>query len=389
MLGIVLSLLAWIGHTAILVYSLNWWYGSAVPHKWLTVIRYLHGALVVAFPIAVARTFGYDLRALADSSWSAGQWLLAAYLPACWLVSVIVLPVVTIERLRHRPEALMALGSQVIDMAARLGYRPAGRTGHWYLAYLPGNQAFQVEFTEKILAVPNLPGAWDGLTLLHLSDFHWIGSPDRKFFQEIMDECRRMEPDLVLLTGDVVDSPIHHRWIIPVLGRLKWRIAGLAIMGNHESWYEPRRVRTRLERLGFQMLGGRWARLQVRGLPLTVIGHEGPWFREVPDLSDCPDDGFRLCLSHTPDNIEWARRNRIDLMLSGHNHGGQIRFPVFGSALVPSRYSRRYDAGVFDAPPTVLHVTRGLSGQHPIRYNCRPEVAKLVLVSRHEPASGE
>jgi predicted MPP superfamily phosphohydrolase len=384
MLGIALALLAWIGHTAILVYSLNWWYGNAVPHKWLTVIRYLHGALVVAFPIALVRTFGYDLAGMAESTWSGAQWLLAGYLPVCWLASIIFLPIVTIQRLRHQPEALAGFTSQVIDMAARLGHRPAGRMGHWHLAYLPGNQAFQVEFTEKILSLPNLPSAWDGLTLLHLSDFHWTGSPDRSFFREIMDECRGMVPDLVLLTGDLIDSPIHHRWIIPILGRLKWKIAGLAIMGNHESWYEPRLVRVRLERLGFQMLGGRWRRFEVRGRLLTVIGHEGPWFREVPDLSDCPEDGFRLCLSHTPDNIEWARRNRIDLMLSGHNHGGQIRFPIFGSALVPSRYSRRYDGGVFDLPPTVLHVTRGLSGQHPIRYNCRPEVAKLVLVSRAE-----
>ena len=77
--------------------------------------------------------------------------------------------------------------------------------------------------------------------------------------------------------------------------------------------------------------------------------------------------------------MPWARCNQIDLMLAGHNHGGQVRFPVIGSVLVPSRYSRRYDCGLFDEPPTVLHVIRGLSGQHPLRYNCRPEVAKLVL----------
>jgi predicted MPP superfamily phosphohydrolase len=66
-------------------------------------------------------------------------------------------------------------------------------------------------------------------------------------------------------------------------------------------------------------------------------------------------------------------------MLSGHVHGGQIRFPIFGSALVPSRYSRRYDAGVFEVDGTVLHVTRGLGGQHPVRYNCVPEATKLIL----------
>jgi predicted MPP superfamily phosphohydrolase len=66
-------------------------------------------------------------------------------------------------------------------------------------------------------------------------------------------------------------------------------------------------------------------------------------------------------------------------MLSGHNHGGQIRLPVVGSVFVPSLYSRRYDCGTFDEPPTLLQVSRGLSGLHPLRFNCRPEVTRIVL----------
>jgi predicted MPP superfamily phosphohydrolase len=66
-------------------------------------------------------------------------------------------------------------------------------------------------------------------------------------------------------------------------------------------------------------------------------------------------------------------------MLAGHVHGGQIRFPLLGSVFVPSRYGRRYDCGTFEEPPTVLHVSRGLGGQQPLRYNCRPEVTLLVL----------
>jgi predicted MPP superfamily phosphohydrolase len=86
-----------------------------------------------------------------------------------------------------------------------------------------------------------------------------------------------------------------------------------------------------------------------------------------------------LLLSHTPDNIHWARTNNIDLMLAGHTHGGQWRFPVLGSVFVPSRYSRKYDCGVFWEPPTFLHVTRGISGREPLRWNCRPEVTWLML----------
>ena len=181
------------------------------------------------------------------------------------------------------------------------------------------------------------------------------------------------------ITGDIVDSDDHHRWIVPVLGRLRWRVAAFGILGNHDARRDPVLVRRRMRRVGIRVLGNSWEQLEVRGEPLVVIGHEGPWFGPEPDLTGCPQSAFRLCLSHTPDNIHWARRNDINLMLVGHNHGGQIRFPIIGSVIVPSRYGRRYDCGTFHEPPTLLHVSRGLAGKEPVRYNCRPEVAKLVL----------
>jgi predicted MPP superfamily phosphohydrolase len=174
--------------------------------------------------------------------------------------------------------------------------------------------------------------------------------------------------------------------MLPILGRLRWRLGAVAILGNHDQWYEPSLIRRRLRRLGMQVLGNGWQTLEVRGQRLVIIGHEGPWFEPAPDLSSCPN-GFRLCLSHTPDNIVWARKNQVNLMLAGHTHGGQIRFPFIGSVYVPSKFSRRYDCGTFDLPPTVLHVSRGLGGQHPIRYNCRPEATLLVLHTCKEPAS--
>jgi predicted MPP superfamily phosphohydrolase len=93
-----------------------------------------------------------------------------------------------------------------------------------------------------------------------------------------------------------------------------------------------------------------------------------------------PSDGsFRLLLSHTPDNLPRAKREGVDLMLSGHVHGGQVVLPIFGPVYAPSRYGVKYASGVFHEPPTVLHVSRGLSGRHPLRFRCRPEVTRLVL----------
>ncbi len=126
------------------------------------------------------------------------------------------------------------------------------------------------------------------------------------------------------------------------------------------------------------MLKNSWQQIEVRGEPLIVIGNEYPWVAPPPDLTGCPVGPFRLCLSHSPDNITW-RGAGVDLMLAGHVHGGQIRFPLIGSLLVPSKLGRRYDCGTFSVPPTVLHVSRGMGGDIPVRYGCRPEVTLLTL----------
>jgi predicted MPP superfamily phosphohydrolase len=380
-LSLFLFLAAWVGHSALMVAAHNQFYGLATPKGAGKFIHVVFGLFTFLFPLGLWSVAGWDPRSLFVYS-SGFSWHTAAagYVALCWLSGLVLFPLNTLRRLlRTTPPALLDSRSRVVDIAQQLGCCPVGTRTKRHLCRLPGNQALQVELAEHTLRLPRLPPAWDGLTLLHLSDLHLSGTPDRDYFRAVMDHCRAWEPDLVCVTGDVADSMHHKRWIVPVLGRLRWKIAAFAILGNHDSWYEPQYVRRRLRRLGMQVLANTWQQLEVRGEPLVVVGHEGPWFKPEPDLSDAPAEPFRLCLSHTPDNIAWARRQRIDLMLSGHVHGGQVRVPVFGSILVPSKYGRWYDSGLFDEPPTLLHVNRGLSGEHPLRYNCRPEATLLTL----------
>jgi uncharacterized protein len=371
-----------LGHIATLSYSLNWWYGQRLSNNFLSRMRLLHGVLVVSGILGVAWALwnGYTpgLSFTQESSWH--ESVAGGYICWCIIVGFVGVPALSLYRwLRSRPKAFTLSQSSILDVPNKLGYRPLGRGRYRRLARLPGNQIYQVELSEKTFALPQLPAAWDGLTILHLTDLHFHGTPDRPFFHTVIDACMARTPDIVALTGDIVDSPWHHRWIEPVLGKLRWKEAGLAILGNHDKLWSTGQIRRRLAKLGLHIVQNRWIELMVRGESVTVIGHQGPWFLPAPDLSRCPNGSFRLCLSHTPDNIRWARANKIDLMLSGHNHGGQIRFPLIGSVLVPSVYSRRYDCGVFWEEPTLLHVGRGLSGQHPLRYNCRPEVTWITL----------
>jgi predicted MPP superfamily phosphohydrolase len=124
--------------------------------------------------------------------------------------------------------------------------------------------------------------------------------------------------------------------------------------------------------------------LEIAGEALLLAGNELPWHRPAAAMETAPPRGqdnspVRVLLSHTPDQLEWARRWDFDLMLAGHTHGGQVRLPLIGPLFVPSRIEVRYSAGVFHEPPLVLHVTRGVSGKTPLRINCPPEIDKLTL----------
>jgi predicted MPP superfamily phosphohydrolase len=372
---------ACVGHGFLMIVALNVLYAWPLPHVLLKVTRKLDLLFIFAGPGLFF--YALDLTGTAQLCWEPGnlRYYLAPYTLASALIGLVIAPIAEMLYLTRRSAPqLTATHAKIVDVAHALGYQPLGKGKKAPLCRLPGNQVFQVEFTEKTLLLPQLPAAWDGLSILHLTDLHLCGTPDRGFYQYVMDRCLDAGvPDLVALTGDVADSNWHHRWIVPVLGRLRWNIAAFAILGNHDSWRDETLIRRRLRRAGLHVIGNGFTELAVRGVPLVVIGHEGPWFRPGPDLAACPAEPFRLCLSHTPDNLPWARQHHIDLVLAGHVHGGQIRLPLLGSVFVPSRYSRRYDCGTFYAAPTLMHVGRGLAGQHPLRFFCRPEVTRLIL----------
>jgi uncharacterized protein len=369
----------WLGHTVIMVFTMNWVYGCPFPKWVMSPIRKIYALLIVAGCIYVTWQI-----ALLDFDWSrlaseSPAWLWV-YSALAWLTAFVLYPLTTIRNLRvRRPAVLVSNHTQIVDMTQALGFKPVGHGKRRALAQLPYNQVFEVEFSERTLRLERLPDVWDGLRILHISDLHFCGTPDSVFFREVVERCNAWKADIVAVTGDFVDTKNHHRWIAPIIGRLRYTIAGYAILGNHDAWQDQQMIRRRLSRIGMRVLGNRWERLDVRGQPMTVIGHEGPWFHPTPDLSGCPAGDFRLCLSHTPDNLPWAKRHGIDLVLAGHVHGGQIRLPVFGSIFVPSKFSRRYDQGTFHEGQTVMHVSRGLAGEFPLRINCRPEATLVVL----------
>jgi predicted MPP superfamily phosphohydrolase len=378
-----------VGHVAILAYAINLLYGTRFRGLHITLARNLLGLLVLAGLFWIVVDGGWwtvDGEGILGTSLSTvhrpPSTLLRIYVALCWVVGLVLVPLVTVRRwLRRTPAQQLSNHTLTVDVAGQLGRRPlgSGSLRNRWLAYFPGNQIFQVDLVEQTFRMPQLPLAWDGLTILHLTDLHLCGTPDRDYYEHVLDRCREPVPDLVAITGDILDRPPRFDWVLPLLGRLRWQVGAFAIFGNHDCETDLPRLRGLLDQLGIESMGGRWKTVLVRGQPLIILGNELPWLPPAPDLADCPSEGFRLCLSHTPDTLPWARQQRIDLVLAGHNHGGQVRIPGFGPVLVPSIYSRRYDCGVFYEAPTLMYVGRGLGGTQPLRWGCRPEVTRIVL----------
>ncbi len=370
-------LVAWVGHGYIWTGILNFLYARSLPKKLLKPFRVFVGVIIVGYPVAVymART---------SAAYTIEHELLKMYLVGCLLVGLLAVPAVTFYRMcRPKPAALVAEHSELLRLGDQLGEAAVGDGKHRWMSRLPLTDCFTVELTHQTLAVPGLPAKLDGLTLLLVSDLHWHGTPSRAWFDAVFDHLCALPPaDLVVMAGDVVDTDTHHAWIQPVLGRLTAVEHKLAVLGNHDAKHNPKQLRAELSAAGYTVLGSGWRELTIRGERVVVVGHEGPWFDPPLGIRSAPADGFRLCVSHTPDNFPWAAANGCGLTVAGHVHGGQVRLPVVTSIFVPSTYGRRFDQGVHELPGGVLAVSRGLSGNEPLRFRCRPQVVRLTLVPR-------
>lgn len=383
------ALPALVGHVALWFSATNHLHATALPHhliKGLTVVCHLLLAALPAFGVALlmSTTWSWPPR-IAAPDWA---WLVWAYGLLCLGIAVFGVP----RWWRHRreahvpPEAQRSHEAEHHDVAARLGYRPVvrGGRGHW-AARAPRNEQFHVEVNIKELVLPRLDPALDGLSVVHLSDLHFTGTIDKPFFEEVARLASTLDADLAALTGDLFDSPECIDWFPDTLGRLEARLGRFYVLGNHDQRVgQIERIHTVCRSAGWRDLGGRIERLDIDERQVFLAGNELPWLgpasdpREIPPHAEGPRP-LRLLLSHSPDQFRWARQHDFDLVLAGHTHGGQIRLPWVGAVVAPSHHGVRYACGTFHVPPTVMHVSRGVSARQPVRYRCRPEVTKLIL----------
>jgi uncharacterized protein len=244
------------------------------------------------------------------------------------------------------------------------------------------NDAYDIEVTHHEVYIDDLASTFDGYRIAFLTDTHVASFIRRSFYDEIVARTNRFDPDLILLGGDFVTWRRHIPLMTEVLlTDLRARDGMLAVLGNHDYWASGDEVRNAMIAYGVEFVINRSHTIRRNGAELPVVGID-EIYRGEPDVAAALAEvkpGPRIGLTHHPDAIDILGGQRIDLLVCGHTHGGQIRFPFFGAIVVPSMHESRYAQGFHRVGSVLMYVSRGVGAIPPVRILCRPEVATFTL----------
>jgi hypothetical protein len=245
------------------------------------------------------------------------------------------------------------------------------------------------------IALRRWPARLEGFTLALLSDFHYDPYFSEHPLHAAIGMVNGLRPDLVVLTGDFVTAPGLSR------GRETFRQAALtaepcarllqqmqaahglwAVLGNHDCFTNPGVVAGALRTQGIQVLANRSAAIESSGVRFWLGGVDdvlGGGADLDSTLRQVPEDEATILLVHEPDYADYVARRPVDLQLSGHSHGGQVRIPFLGPLYLP-RMARKYVWGLYRIGGLTLYTNPGLGTLGvPVRWNCPPEITLLRL----------
>ena len=241
-----------------------------------------------------------------------------------------------------------------------------------------------VSVKKILIRLQTLGITFDGFKLVQLSDFHLYPYTEIDLIQSAVDITNELNPDLVVLTGDyVLDQAEAIFDLAPVLSQLNPVQGVFAILGNHDYWTNPEIVKQGLEQLGIPVLINQGIQIGAGRDSLYLAGMDDGWDGQ-PDLdaalANWSEGMPTIMLLHEPDFWDFYKADpRLDLQLSGHSHGGQVRIPGYGAPILP-QYGRKFDQGLYHYNERYLYVNRGIGVvPPPVRLNCRPEVTEITL----------
>ena len=258
-----------------------------------------------------------------------------------------------------------------------------------------GNTA--LEINEYKIMSDKIPEAFSGFRIAQVSDLHnaEFGEDNEK----LITMLSQTDPDIIVITGDLIDSRRTDVEIALKFAQQAVRIAPVYyVSGNHEARVmEYEELKKSLMDAGVTVLDNQKVEISREGENITLMGIDDPSFQEsylfgdaegvakqaISDLKG-ESDGYKILLSHRPELFDVYVDAGIDLVFSGHAHGGQFRLPFIGGLVAPNQgFFPKYDAGQFAEENTTILVSRGVGNSIiPIRFNNRPEIVVVQLESQ-------
>ena len=242
---------------------------------------------------------------------------------------------------------------------------------------------------QQTISISNWPKELDGFKVAVLSDIHvngtWI---DEEKLREIVERTNQLQPELIVILGDYIayEGFMSHRVLpkdfAPLLKGFSAPHGVYSVLGNHDWWYNGKEVRAALEQNGLKVLDDEVVQLSPRGKSIYLAGFSDLWTRSPrPDntIANVPQGEPVIGITHNGDIFPRVPQ-RVQLLLAGHTHGGQVRFPLIGSVVSSSRLGERYERGHVAEKGHHLFVTTGIGTSIlAVRFGVPPEIVLLTL----------
>ena len=255
-----------------------------------------------------------------------------------------------------------------------------------------GNTA--LELNHYTISSDRLPEAFDGYRIAHVSDLH--NTEMGKDNEKLLDMLQEADPDIIAITGDIIDSRNTDIDVALQFTKDAMEIAPCYyVTGNHEARVsEYDELKEGMIELGVAVLEDVHINLEQSGETISLLGVNDPSFQTDYLFGDSEtvmqsklqeivneEGSYTILLSHRPELFEVYTESKVDLVLSGHAHGGQFRLPFVGGLVAPNQgLFPKYDAGLYTEENTNMIVSRGIGNSIlPFRFNNRPEVILIEL----------
>lgn len=244
---------------------------------------------------------------------------------------------------------------------------------------------------QQTIAIDRWPSGLSDFKIAVLSDIHAGGRfIDEKKLRLIVERTNELQPDLIVIAGDYISGGRNHHAMdpevfAPILKDFRARFGVYSVLGNHDWWFDGERVRRALEANGMKVLENDVAWIETPGGSFWLAGLADLWTRPQyiqQTIAKLPGEEPVIAITHNPD-IFPRLPQRVSLLLAGHTHGGQVKFPFIGTVVHTTDFGDHYEAGHVFENGHHLYVTTGIGTSIiPVRFGVTPEIVLLTVKSQ-------